>query len=449
MASVSQDQQHIRSTSYAQHPRKEETAASTLPKYDDSRTTIICCMFSLILAWLAIIGCLIAVVLIAKRPGSEPSLKLIRLSRTATEALTFTTNIIVTLVIDCLGFIHGTSLRWALYREGRLHFNSNIRLLTSARKSAPNRWPSNVLCFACMILCYAATSQLFLKYGFSTQLAEYVWINTIAIAALGLGLMGQAIVATWCVFSTLKETPTWSSNPLNNALVRLWLGDMDHVEGRCMMSVHQQNLPSEKTRPQVKQRSPFAVRDAIKYVIALIWSLTILGITWAVTILLLSRHTMRVASSSPWNLTASWYMIEAKTDDNGVNFVTLYMDPSWNGGSTLRTFSLPVQVFCAILFTSAVQGAQTIGLHCVEILVNISRDENVWRSAALPRQRPKVESQATGAQLKVSAIKAAVTSWESALLFLLKALLHCFTGYLVSPCKARFSMKSIRLSWCI
>jgi hypothetical protein len=138
--------------------------------------------------------------------------------------VSFIINILVACVTDCVGYIHGTPLRWALYREDRLEFNTNTRLFTNARSSTPNRWPSNVLCVASLILCYAATSLLFTRVGpiyGGHDISLRVIVNRMAITALGLRLMGQAAIASWCLLSTLREIPTWSSNPLNNTLARL------------------------------------------------------------------------------------------------------------------------------------------------------------------------------------------------------------------------------------
>ncbi|PMD29192.1 hypothetical protein L207DRAFT_504579 [Hyaloscypha variabilis F] len=398
---------------------KEETAVSTaasgsLPDFNDSRATAILCLISLAFTWLAVIGCFVAAVLVIKVPGVPGVyfLQLAPLSTTAAEALSFAINIVVGLITDGIGFIHGTSLRWSLYHERRLHFNTNIRLFTSARRSAPNRWPSNLLCITSLILCYAATSQLFVKFG---DPAGHFWVNRMAIAALGLGLLIQAAVATWCIFSTLKAIPTWSSNPLNNALTRLHLTDLAYVHGRCMMSVHQRSVPQLKTRPLKKQRSLFTVRYSIKYILMFVWSLVVLAIAWALAILLVSRRTMEAHTLRPWYLTASWYMVTTESGEI-VNYVPLFMDPSENTRGA--HFNPAVQVFCAILFTCAIQGAQTIGLHCVELLVNLSRQE--------PNAKEKLNKK--GAQLEIPAFRAAATSWEYSLLFILKALLHWLLG---------------------
>ena len=55
---------------------------------------------------------------------------------------------IVTFCSESLGLVHTTSLRWALWREGRLDFNTNLRLMTQAHTSKPNHWIVNS-CHSC------------------------------------------------------------------------------------------------------------------------------------------------------------------------------------------------------------------------------------------------------------------------------------------------------------
>jgi len=58
----------------------------------------------------------------------------------AAELLKLGINVYVTILNEAMWFIHTVSLKWALHHEGRLEFNSNIRLFTSSRHSQPNRW---------------------------------------------------------------------------------------------------------------------------------------------------------------------------------------------------------------------------------------------------------------------------------------------------------------------
>ena len=133
-------------------------------------------------------------------------------------------------------------------------------------------------------------------------------------------------------------------------------------------------------------------------------------------------------------MSSSWYGHEDQYLDSAyVNDVVLYMDPTYNNGNGAGELSSAVQAFLAILFTCAIQGAQTMGLHCVELLVNTSRDESAWRAATLPLDVPRGGSVPKGARLKTSAFKAAASSWENAVLFTLKALLHWLLGQSLQP----------------
>ncbi|KAL1623786.1 hypothetical protein SLS54_004247 [Diplodia seriata] len=69
-------------------------------------------------------------------------------------------NLWLTLLMDALGYMHATSLKWALARDGRLAFNSNLRLFTAARSSAPNAWYANAVMLAGMVVAYASSSLL-------------------------------------------------------------------------------------------------------------------------------------------------------------------------------------------------------------------------------------------------------------------------------------------------
>lgn len=99
-----------------------------------------------------------------------------------------------------------------------------------------------------------------------------------------------------------------------------------------------------------------------------------------------------------------------------------------NAKSSSTTFPIEVQVCIALLFTFAIRAAQTLALHCVELLVNLSRDERTWRRAALPLKATGEIPGTGGAQLRSSALKSAVSSWENAILFVMKALLHWLLG---------------------
>jgi hypothetical protein len=142
------------------------------------------------------------------------------LSSTTTEVLAFLINLALTQCIESFAYIHSLSLRWALVQEDKLEFNINIRLFRNSKKSRPNSWLSNVISGVCLILCYAGTSQLFLQVqgAIPGRYIEIVYVNLIALFAVGLGILGQWIIALWCYVANVKEVASWTSNPLNTTL---------------------------------------------------------------------------------------------------------------------------------------------------------------------------------------------------------------------------------------
>ena len=111
-----------------------------------------------------------------------------------------------------------------------------------------------------------------------------------------------------------------------------------------------------------------------------------------------------------------------------INDVPLAMSPNGNNFQSTTQFSLGLQIVLAILFTCAIQGTQTIGLHCIELLENMSRDEETWKEAMITPKKRKQGSKATGARLKTNPFKTAATSWQNITLFASKALLHWLLG---------------------
>jgi hypothetical protein len=67
--------------------------------------------------------------------------------------------------------------------------------------------------------------------------AQYQYINQygglangVAITALGIGLLGQAVIKTWCLSSMEIGIYSWSSNPRNNTLAFIHLRYLPAVE---------------------------------------------------------------------------------------------------------------------------------------------------------------------------------------------------------------------------
>ncbi|RDA93962.1 hypothetical protein CP533_5038 [Ophiocordyceps camponoti-saundersi (nom. inval.)] len=320
-------------------------------------------------------------------------------------------NVILTLCIDGMMFIHSVSLRWALYHENRLEYNTNIRLLTSSSKSGPNRWYSNAATLFFLVLSYASSSTLLPLTDSMSHSGDESLLNATALVGLGIALAGQAAIATWCLVSNCHSIPTWSSNPLNTTLAAIRKGTLTRRPGRSMLSVHQKHrLLPEAVRPAKRQKPMLRVQSAVPCIVIFLWLLAFVAIAWLISIILVARKS----EPACWRFAIAWKI----GDDCSRNWVPFLFNDSET--FLLRRYTYGQQTILSLLFICAIQGVQTLGLHCVELLVNLSRDETVWRRG----YSSETTKQAPGLKLSQSPLVAAVSSWENMMLLLAKAVLH-------------------------
>ena len=136
---------------------------------------------------------------------------------------------LVTGCTESTGFIHDVSLRWNLFRERRLRWITNLRLLSTSRVTPATCSPTNLLYFLTLAIAYTASSQIFIPTAFSS--APYIisqsssgWDETgdlasgAAVMTLGTQLVVQAALITWIYFASRRHIKTWSSNPLRITL---------------------------------------------------------------------------------------------------------------------------------------------------------------------------------------------------------------------------------------
>ena len=361
-----------------------------LPDFDKALDTRNICIAGLVFSWLLSTAFLFfgVVGLAPRHLGFKFSVPRHTASILA-ETLPLAVNILITACINCLGYIHTASLRWSLHRENRLRFNSNLRLFTGARNGGPNSRVANAFSAFCHVLCYAGGSQILVSGR----------INPMSLVFIGFGLAGEAFLSTWCLLSSNGKILTWSSNPLNTALVCLHNG-MSHHPRRCMVPASSQ-VPEKgpsAVAPSLRQPTARSVHTDVRYITRLLWCLAFLVICWAVTIL-----TIKIRYTPVWEWPLTWRWSEEDT--------TLTIgDADWP--HQLRNLG-------ALLLIAAIQAFLTLGLHCAELIVNTIRDEQIWRSASSP---------GPGISLGSNSVKAAFSSWESIALFLVKPITHWLFG---------------------
>ncbi|KAJ5115473.1 hypothetical protein NUU61_001232 [Penicillium alfredii] len=209
------------------------------------------------------------------------------------------------------------------------------------------------------------------------------------------------------------RVPTWSSNPLDTAWASVTLGLRNRAPGRCMMSVHDTELPSKPRPPQNQQQSAWKSHKQVRIIVYYTWALTCLSFVWfivAQVILVATRGTM----------------------DKPCNGCNAYLGTNWNllrdvGGTPMSAAILPEYqpAFFAGLFALfyVFQGLMTLALHCADLIAAVYLDEQIWR-----------ECYTAGADYnpRPNALLQGITSRATGTLFVLKIVLHWLFGNAVS-----------------
>ena len=338
--------------------------------------------------------------------------------RYAVHLIPLALNLLITICTDSLGFIQTASLRWSLHRDGILIYNSNLRLLTATKRNPAHRWYINAISAFCASVCYAATPILS-TWGSdrNRDSRDLYWIpQGIIIVYLGLAIMGQAALATWCLFLNLKSIPTWSSNPLNTTLACLEI-DFQRQRGRCLMSVHQRQQPAVTKYPYSQQPSAGEVSHFAARIVYWLWALTMVAFFWGIAMML---SVELVNKNMDTNLTNFGFDMYQSTSISGKVYKLWYshglifaLDPP-----VFPEFSINARNSIHICILMLVHGPLVFGLHCIEMLVNVSRDEGFWRRA----------TSKDGLKSEYNAISAALRSPQTVLLFFGKAATHWCIG---------------------
>jgi hypothetical protein len=346
-------------------------------------------------------------------------------------ALSFVVNLLVTQCLESLAYVHSISLRWALIQEQRLTFNTNVRLFTSSKLSMPNTWYANGLSAACLIISYASTSLLFLPYlddqthDGDKEPDRRPRLNCFALWTLGAALLVQAGLSIWCFYSNLSSIPTWDAGSIGTTatVLRELEKTVQHRPNRCMVSVPSpSSLEPSPARPQSRQKSQWQVIPPVRKVVIFIWALALAAFLWFLS--MLAASTIKAKK-----VTLSWNGASNEDTSYGAPYNVRELDVCYEAKTG---FEMPFskQLLLGTLFVCGVQGLQTVGLHCAELVVNISRDEDTWRQL---NATTKTRFHFTQRLLATPPFMVAATNWKYVLLFVFKAALHWLLGECLHP----------------
>lgn len=292
-----------------------------LPDYDRGLVTRRFCIAGLIAAWVSIVGCLILGATVTARVPNNLYLYQTTLTWTSGALVSLIVNVFITFITDAMGYIHGVSLRWVLYREGHLHFNTNLRLFRTSQNYVPNMWPVNIIWIVSLVTCYGASSEMFIRGQFILEDANgnffrstFTYVNGIAVLAMAVGLLGMAMVTTWIIFFDSKGILTWSANALNNTLVLLHHNGHRRLN-RCMVSLASGGSyrTTNLRKPLGKQMGASVSNAAMKYVIVLIWIWSLMVLICFVLLVIRTRQealdSVVWLTKDTWAFSFSWEVI--------------------------------------------------------------------------------------------------------------------------------------------
>ncbi|KAI9700944.1 MAG: hypothetical protein M1820_006589 [Bogoriella megaspora] len=330
-------------------------------------------------------------------------------------------NILIMLATDSLACVHIASIRWALWREGRLDFNSNPRLLTGTKTGWSTHYFTNIAMAFLLMLSFAASSQLFLQPRTADDNFDGFVLNGIAFLSLGVGIAGQALIASVALRGSSRFIPTWSSNPLNTTLACIHDG-LEHRPGRSLLSIDKRNNPSAPTHPSRKQVNALQAVPHLRWSIAALWVIFILTFIWAIVIIIVTRYGHIRFESINVQFFGS-FAGTASQNSPVVPFFTLWSNSS-SSDATVVANSIS-----ALLISLALQIPFTLSLHAAELVVSVCHDEDVWRAASNRR------TGVTYTQTVFGRIRAFFCTWQTLFLFLLNPITHWLFGIAVFESK--------------
>ncbi|KAG8993649.1 hypothetical protein FRB94_010501 [Tulasnella sp. JGI-2019a] len=365
-------------------------APNDLP-YDRGRRSLV--LFGLILtlvAGSAFIG--IGIGIYARSHNTDKYI-VIQLSQWTDVALGLSFSAIVTMCTEATGYVHGTTLKWGLAKEGRLKFNANLRLFSATNGAlSVNGAVVNIASTLSLIFSYAASSTMLMH---SSILPKFLMGQATAASSpsitvisflppiiLGATLILQAILGLVAFSHT--HVPTWSSSPLDITSALVHHGYVQCRPQRCMRPVSMtKDSHNDPIRPMPRQPSIWSTHKAAPRVV---WFVSGTLVAWAGWICIV------------------WFVPPP--------------DALW-----FRTSEAPLgSLMLSLMYLAAAQSVVTIVLHCCELVTTLARDEVVWRAA----------SKTQGARPAGNPLKVVLRSWKSAALLLAKPAIHWYFGINVS-----------------
>ncbi|KAK9482583.1 hypothetical protein V1527DRAFT_475865 [Lipomyces starkeyi] len=329
--------------------------------------------------------------------------------------------VLVAVFTEALGFIHSTCLKWTLFKEENLTFNSNLRLISRSRRSKPNGWLSNAVYLIALAISYATTPMLVIYRSTATN--TYPEFTKAAPIILGIAILVQCSICIWCLAVT--RIPSWNSSPLVAAFIASTRDkyDMDrtllqHRYGRCMASVYESKRnPTGELPMTPKWRQISAIFSRAQAVCSVFISYIIFVglLAWFITITVVIKKNENNGTSKSYN----WSFFPNENTPSLTIKSFNSTDSSIPPMATLETKNSSVLI--SIMLAACVQLFITMGTHFAESQVLLCRDEDIWRKATTE----------DGCTQNCNSLLAPLTNLGCFVLLVLKISLHWLYGLAV------------------
>jgi hypothetical protein len=383
-------------------------------------------------------------------PPPRPDLKLhyltghriFSLPQAAMISTSLVLNICLTVIFDAMNYIPATTLRWALWRENRLDYNANPRLFTGARRFAPNSLYANILSSIALVLGYGAVSVLTTNvYIVGTASEESslanrtvsgpryaLDFNAWGMVGLGCALVVQSIVCSWCFALGNGMVPTWSSNPLSTARACAATAMQDfsnpdlldqekHLQTQSTFSSCNSDRPSQipsralasditPALPRHKQPSASASVKSVRRLANGIWAVFTVVCIWLLIVGLVGKRA---------NTCNSGFVL---SQSYGTDFLAYFTSYCQTGFKYYVNPYLNRRDWLGLIIQCMGLSIVTLGLHCLEVLTEMRRDEAIWRKLSTIGANPNAGAMTEGA-----------TNWQCWVLFVFKSITPWMFGY--------------------
>ncbi|KAI0809097.1 hypothetical protein BC629DRAFT_1590181 [Irpex lacteus] len=309
-----------------------------------------------------------------------------------TELVRFAFTQLNTFAAEAIGFVHSVTQRSTLAathsqesdssqsvseRSFSIRFHTNLRLLSSPGSphiSAlhPNGTASNILMAFLLILTYASVSLIILDVSLTRESSgelEIVAILGVPFIVLGVCTLLKSSIVLYGYHCT--PILTWSPSPLNNTYAATTAGKVVRVEGMCMYNVvdaEDMALPQGANlvpprKPSSSQPSAWRARSGIRRTIVALWVLVVACGVWGGII------------AGIWNNTS------LRNVTPGLESWSFFPNSRSNAVTVPLIFTPALNWFVCFVILVVIQGSLTMTLHSCELIVNVLRDEDVWRKA--------------------------------------------------------------------